>query len=191
MAIPGVLDQPKVSAFQSPDSADTLALESLERGGIALNDPSRGRLYQDWRARIDGATIKIGPVGGAETVILTINGEPSEVSLAFDANMNPTIAYVEAGVAKLYWFNILINNFQTDIFTGATQPRVATDDKRETREGASDVILSYARNGSLYYRQQRERYLIEHLVGAVPDGYQFEVCGMNDQFRFQWRAKKI
>ena len=51
---------------------------------------------------------------------------------------------------------------------GAVNPRVTLDDKRRGQTSSSDVILAYLRAGSLYYRQQRDRYLTEYLLTANP-----------------------
>lgn len=158
------------AAFLAPDVADTAMLESLESGGIALNDASGGRLVQTWRAWIDdGATsIKVSPLSGlAVTTLVTGAVNLTAVSLAFDAAMTPTVCYVEDGLAKLRWYDAANSVFVTDSFPGVTSCKVSADDKRRHQEGRSDVIFGYTRAGYLYRRQQRDRYAIERPVGPA------------------------
>jgi hypothetical protein len=125
------------------------------------------------------------------TVVATGLGSVTDVSLAFDSNMQPVIAYLEDGVCKLRWFRLLINGFQTDAFAGCITPKCSTDDKRETQEGASDVIFSYVRAGNLYWRTQRDNYEIERLVGTCPPGWGLARTGMTSGFRFRWDLRPI
>lgn len=178
---------PKVSAFLAPDVIDDQELESLEQGGVALNNPSQGRQVQTWKGWIDGQNIKCAPqpANTPITTILTTTGTITSMSLAFDSNMAPTVCYVEDGLMKLYFFNTITALFQTNSYPGVTSGRVSTDDKRRSQEGASDVIFAYTRNKALYWRQQRDRYLVERLVG--PSGDQvLDRLGMTAGLRLQF-----
>lgn len=192
MGVPyhGISDVPFPAAFLSPDSADVLPTVSLELGGVALNDASSGRQVQDWRAWIEGGTtIKVAPLPSLtpETTLVSGGVNITTVSLAFDSNMQPTVAYLEDGTLKLRWYDLTVNGFVTTSFPGCSQGRVSSDDKRAGQEGASDVLFSYLRAGSLYWREQRDRYLVERLVGVVPAGFRLVTMGMNALGRMQWR----
>ena len=51
---------------------------------------------------------------------------------------------------------------------------------------AADVLLFYIRAGNVYYRQQRDRFSIERLLGAVPVGMtRFLRWGMSTTLRVQ------
>lgn len=98
----------------------------------------------------------------------------TEISFSFDANMQPTVAYVASGQAYLNWYDSIEATYvTTELADGVTTPRVSLDDKRFLGSNAyqvSDVILAYVRAGNLYYLQQRDRYTIERLLktGVTP-----------------------
>ena len=192
MALPGnVVSSPALqTVFLAPDSSDSARLESLEQGGIALNDGSQGRQVQTWRAWVNlaGTEIRTSPLSGTPETRLLTRTDITAVSLAFDSNMQPTITYTEAGVVKLRWFDAVSGDFVITTLTGATMSKVATDDKRESQEGASDVIVAYIRADVLYWRMQRDRYLVEYTAGALPAGYRLVTIGMNAINRFQFKA---
>jgi len=178
------------AAFLAPDSGDISASVSLERGGVALNDASLGRLVQDWRAWIEGGTtIKVAPLPSLvpETVLVSGGVNITAVSVAFDSNMQPAVAYLEDGLLKLRWFDILLPGFRTDSFAGCAYGKLSSDDKRAGQEGASDVIFAYLRAGNLYWREQRDRYLVERLVGPAPAGFKLQTVGMNAIGRLQFK----
>lgn len=177
--------------YLAPDSADTQDVESLEQGGIAISDASQGRQVQDWRAYITTtagvSTVNVAPriSGTPVTTVFVGTGLITEVSLAFDSNMNTAICYIEAGVLKLRWYNTLTSSYQTDTYAGATSGRVSTDDKRATQEGPSDVIFGYTRANVLYWRQQRDRYTVEYTVGPS-SSLILKRIGMNQKNRLQF-----
>lgn len=174
MSLPG--DAAASTAVQapllSPDNRDrTDLLLDYELGGVALNDPSAGLQVQPWEAWSDGAHLWVAPSPGRTPTTLLLTGSGiTEVALAFDQNMRPTVAYVEAGLAKLFWFDTSIGAMVTTSYAGATSPMLTLDDKRPvaTLGGTSDVLFFYLLSGSLCYRQQRDRFTIERVLGAVP-----------------------
>jgi len=178
---------PKYAIYQAPDAQDGQEVQSLELGGVALNDATQGRRVRTWKAWIDDKTIKIAPFVemAPVTTLVTVAGTLTSVSLAFDASMAPTICYFEDDLLKLRWYNTVTASFQTDSFSGATSARVSTDDKRSSREGQSDVIFAYVRAGTLYYRQQRDRYLIERVVGAAVKR-KLTRLGLTQNYRLQF-----
>jgi hypothetical protein len=158
-----------------------------EDGPIALQDPSAGLLYQRWKSRIFGDDVLLSAPNTEEFVILTAPGI-TEFSLTFDQNGRQVISYVQSGISKLFWFDSVGGGFVTTAY-GPTylNPRVTLDDKRflgSTGYQTSDVIFAYVRDGSLYWRQQRDRFLIEYLWEAnVPAG--LIKIGFNRQLRLQ------
>lgn len=150
----------------APDSGDHLPLISKELGGVALNDASQGLQYQVWTLTTDGTSIFLKPDNGAQTTLFT-GADVTEISLAFDQNMRPFVAFVDSGVAKFWWFN---TTTQAQMFStlpaGSTCPRCCLDDKRQRELASSDVILAYVNNMNLYYRQQRDRYGVEYLLAT-------------------------
>lgn len=149
----------------------TDAPQDWEMGGIGLQDPSRGSMYQAWQFRYLGGVIEVGPdPSGPWTTIL---GPPTlvnvtEISGAFDANMNVAVAFVDSGVTKLWWYDSSLPGMTLTTFAGCSSPRLTLDDKRETQTSIADILFFYLRADSLYYRQQRDRYEVERLLCAAP-----------------------
>lgn len=137
-------------------------LIDYEDGGIGLNDPSAGLLYQIWTCRTDGTHITVEAPNTAATTIYT-GTDISLVSLTFDQNMNPAIAFIEEDVAKFRWYDSSIEGYVVSAVGGGF-PRIFLDDKRPIFISDSDIILAYTKNANLYFRMQRDRYLIEYLL---------------------------
>jgi len=189
--LPQNLIGPTIPApYMEPDNEDFRLLTSLELGGVGLNDPSQGRQVQVWAAQIVGQDVRVSSENTAETTLFTVAGALSEVSLAFDSNMQPTVAFVEDGVVKLYWFDTVLGAFTTTTYPDSLSPKVATDDKRYSQSAASDVIFAYVRDSVLYWRQQRDRYTIEYAAGPVPDDMVLYRLGMNNERRFQFELRE-
>ncbi|MBB4126213.1 hypothetical protein GGR77_001503 [Xanthomonas translucens] len=162
-----------------------------EQGGIALNDASKGLLYQTWTLEWNRQTgdFELSAPNHPPSVLFNrIN--VTEVSLAFDRNMNLAVVWVESGQAKLYWYDSTIPGMTTweTQLGAAVSPRITHDDKREGESAVSDIILSYIKGGNLYYRQQRDRYGTEYLLasGLGPNARLVELQ-MNRKMRLQWR----
>jgi hypothetical protein len=140
-----------------------------EDGGIALNDSSQGLLYQRWRALLlnpgeADSYVQLDAREVPPSVLVELPGL-TEISISFDQLMRPTLAYVQAGVAYIRWFDSLESAYVTDLIgADIATPRVSLDDKRAGQSDKSDVILAYVRAGNLYYRQQRDRYAVERLL---------------------------
>lgn len=151
------------STFLAPDSLVMNANIDREQGGVDLDDGSQGLQVQNWIGFVDGDNLKVGPTAETAPTILVRPGVTT-FSFTFDQNMRATLAYTQAGVAKLYWFDTNINAMTESSFAGASYPRLALDDKRALQSLVRDIIFAYIRNDNLYYRQQRDRYTIEYLL---------------------------
>jgi len=173
-----------------PDDATRESLTvDYELGGIGLSDPSQGLQVQTWRARVDGSNVLVGPAPyTAETTLFT-GADITEISLAFDQNMRPALAYIQDGQAKLRWFDSFVGEtVTTTLDAGITSLFLTMDDKRDiaTELNFNDILLFYIRGQNLYYRQQRDRFTTERLLhefGAV--GMSIARCGMNAGLRVQ------
>ena len=160
-------------------------------GGVGIQDPSLGLDYQTWTAEIVEDVIEDRIMLSAptfpETAVYT-GDDITEVSLAFDQNMNVCVAFVEAGMAKLLWYDTTVNQLVvTELGAGVSHPRVALDDNREFNRANSDVILAYIKDGALYYRQQRDRYGIERQLSSGP-WIALVRIGMGSTMRFQFQV---
>ena len=181
---------PVPAPFLPPRDKVVGFLESWHRGGIALNDPTAGLDVQDWHATSDGSSVFVSAPNWPTTQLFFVPGAGiSSIDLAFDQNMNPAIAYVEGGQAKLYWFDTLPNAYVVFLLDPLDKnPRLALDDHRpiSVNGGNSDMILAYTRQGSLYYRQQRDRFTIERLLVANTGLVRLLTIGMTTADRFQF-----
>lgn len=188
MALPGGQNELSSIAltapFLHPDGLVVSPTQDYELGGVALNDPSQGLQVQTWTCFVDGDNIMIQAGDDTAEVLFTASGV-DEVALAFDQNMRPTVAYRQAGVCKLRWFDTSVGQLVTDDFPNIDNIRLCLDDKRPTQEQANDVLMFYVRNNNLYFRQQRDRFEIERLLREdLPDGRLLRV-GMNRILRVQ------
>lgn len=153
-----------------------------ELGPIAIQDASRGVDYQMWRTRMQNDYVYLSAPNVQEFVLLDLP-EITEISFTFDQNANVIFAYVQDGIAKLYWFDASVGDYVTTVFgADVLTPRITLDDKRLTQRSVSDVLLFYQRDSKLMMRMQRERFSIEHaLASGVTDGV--VKCGMMRNLR--------
>lgn len=184
-----VTDAP--GAVLAPDNQTRVLLVDRELGGVAISDTTQGLQYRTWRAWYVSPDVRVAPeddLGNYTSV--NVGAGVTELSLSFDINMRITLAYVQSGVCKLYWYDSSLPGYTTTTFTGASTPFLALDDKRELANSYNDVILFYVKAGNLCCRYQRDRYLdaYEHTLQAVPPGRIVNV-GMTDAFRIQLRYK--
>ena len=159
-----------------------------ESGGVALQDTSQGLESHIWRLRLMGRDVVLDRDAVAPAVLFSADGI-TEVSLAFDQNMRPVVAFVQNGQARLWWYDSAVNQqVFTTLPSGITTPRVTLDDKTPGGIPTSDVLLFYIRAGALYYRQQRDRYGIERLLKSGPVKPLVKV-GMNAGRRVQLQLR--
>lgn len=148
-------------------------LTDVEWGGVALNDASQGIQLKPWTLRYDAGSgdMLLGAADVPEVVLFN-RPDISQLSLAFDRNMSPVVAFTEAGQAKLYFFDNLVGDwvFWENELGDAVDPRVTHDDKRTSQNAISDVIVAYVRDGVLRTRQQRDRYLVEYTMTEGEEG---------------------
>lgn len=174
MALPDnvLSSSPAPARFFGSRGLSISGIVDYEDGGIAIQDPSEGLLYQRWKALLyrPGEADSFVTLSAPEVPTFTLLELPglTEISISFDQNMNPCLAYVQDDVAKIYWFDSTVAEMVvTEIGAGVTTPRVSMDDKRFIASNGyqlSDVILGYIRDGDLYYRQLRDRFTIERLL---------------------------
>ena len=180
--------------FLEPDDRENFLLMDLELGGVALNDSSKGLRFQTWTLRYFPSTgnMVINAPNSLPTTLFT-RSNITEISLAFDQNMNAFVAFVESGDAKFWWFDTAIPGTTfTNLPAGSITPRCCLDDKRETQTGSSDTILAYVLNAKLYFRQQRDRFTVQYLLQDpfVDPAFGLPAVlkrvGMNKVNRLQW-----
>lgn len=180
--------------FLPPDDEQNYPLLDKEQGPVGLNDPTEGNRYQPWTLRYFPATdeFTVEAPNTAPTVIHTAP-DVTQLSLAFDQNGNPFIAYVEDTVAKFWWFDTAQNDTVVSLLpANSLTPHCCIDDKRRERSGTSDIILCYVNAGALKMRWERDRYTVEYIIQSPFLHPVFDLpavlkrVGMNKQNRLQW-----
>lgn len=171
--------------FLVPDSSPLL---DFELGGVALNDTSQGLRFQTWSCIYEDGVVKAVSEIGDKFDIITVSGL-TELSIAFDQNMRPTLVYVANETAYLYWFDTLTNSqTTTELEVGVITPKISLDDSRPNQTVSSDIILAYIRDGSLCMRVQRDRYGVEYKLTPVESTTKLAQIGMSDVNRFQFKV---
>lgn len=136
-------------------------VDSLSRhwGPIAIQDPSQGLGVQLWRAEAVEDRISLSSANTPAFDWYTHTDDIREVSLAFDQNGRPAVAFVDdQGDAYLRWFDPVQNEVVNMPLPSIVTPRVTLDDNRPANGPDSDIILGYVRNGLVRYRRQRDRF---------------------------------
>lgn len=190
MSIPNdALSTPPLPAqWLAPDSfSRPTRVVDFERGGVAISDPSQGRNVKVWRARLVGNDVLLGAEPYDSEVVLYSAPGITELTLAFDQNMLPLLAFVQNNQAKLRWYDpVALATVVTDLPAGVRSPYLATDDKRDSFSAQSDVLLFYILGSRLCYRQQRDRFQIERtLKWFVGNAVTIRRAGMGTGFRLQ------
>ena len=160
----------------------------VEDGPIAEQDPSKGHRYQQWRAYLQDYQIILEADNVPPRVLLqSPDNTITDISICFNQNADLHYAWVDADVAYFRWYDTLAASMQTmQLPTGVRTPKITLDDKRPTQSGRSDIILSYIKSDNkLYFRMQRERFQVEHLLDDGPF-ISIERLYMNAGYRLQW-----
>lgn len=172
--------------YLAPDDRVTTPLVDWERGGIALNDASQGLLVRNWRCWLNYIDVMLQAEGGSPVLLFQEVGI-TELAFCFDQNMRYSVAFVQAGVLKLRWYDSSVGAFVTSVFDEAVNPKLALDDKRATQIAQSDMILAYIRGSTLYYRQQRDRFLVERVLRTdLYPNTKLKNIGMSKNLRLQF-----
>ena len=171
--------------YLPPDDLNTSPLVDYEIGGVGLLDTSQGLLARNWKCWLQGYEVFVQPEGGVPTFLFSA-ADVSELSFAFDQNMRWSVAYIQAGVLNLRWFDTAASDHVTSSFGEARNPRVTMDDKRASQLQRSDIVLAYIRGTTVYYRQQRDRFLIERTLRTnIFPNTRLKNIGMNRNLRLQ------
>ncbi len=158
--------------FLAPDDIPADPTIDYEMGGIGLSDADQGLLIQVWTATLVGTpgdfgtSVWISAPNTPSTQLFAYDGI-SEISLAFDQNMHPCIAFMAAGRARIWWYNATIPGYEFVLLAdGAKSPKATLDDKRPlaTLTASSDIIVAYIYAGDLMMVIQRERFLTPHTL---------------------------
>lgn len=178
---------PVQSAFVEEVSRRTVPLVDYEMGGVNVGDASSGLMVKLWKLESNGAQMLLS-ADGVPSFELFTRPNVTQVTLAFDQNMRPHVAFVQEGVAWLWWYDSVAGAMVFSSFAGMLTPRLTTDEKRAWHLSDSDVILAYIRNNNLYFRMQRDRFQVERLLRSTVNAELIAV-GINRSGRLQFRLR--
>lgn len=150
---------------------------SRQQGGVALGNPIDGLQVKVWTAEVEDLDeiVQRVVIWASDVAPVTIFSDTAieEISLAFDQNMRPTVAYKAGGVAKLFWYDSVLQDFTITKFEDlygvsgiVTSPRCTLDDHRDIELARSDIIIVFIQDGNMYFIAQRDRYTIRYLLYA-------------------------
>lgn len=184
----GVLSTtPVISSSVTPRSSTKQDLVDFDYGPVGITDASQGLLVKVWKGTYNNQNqIVYSADGVADYVVITVPNV-KELSITFDQNARPSLAYWDGEYSYLYWYNPVDAAFETlQLPLGSYNPRVILDDKRGFDIASSDVLLCYIRGSTLYIRYQRERFLIEHSLTNVGGFARLSNIGMGNNNRIQF-----
>lgn len=161
--------------------------EDFEDGPIDISDSSSGLFYQVWNGIASDQGVRLIKYAGNDEgydVLSQLN--ITEMSFTFDQNGRPTIAYIQYGIAKIWWYDSTVGGMSTTVIgSGIGSPKIFLDDKRQTQTAISDMIVGYIKQKQLCYRLQRDRFLIEYVLATNVSGRLHKI-GMGNNLRLQF-----
>ena len=165
------------------------AVKNVTIGPVAINDPSKELNNKFWAAYADAGDLYLSDtVDLTNTLILSEPDGIAKVALAFDQNANDTYAYItDLGELKLRFYDSLIPGDSLVSFGIVQSMTLAMDIKYYPSSDQSDILLYYIRDGAIYCRIQRDRFLIEYATPVTTGASRLLDSGMRKDYRFQVR----
>lgn len=165
------------------------AVKNVTIGPVAINDPSKELNNKFWAAYADAGDLYLSDtVDLTNTLILSEPDGIAKVALAFDQNANDTYAYItDLGELKLRFYDSLIPGDSLVSFGVVQSMTLAMDIKYYPSSDQSDILLYYIRDGAIYCRIQRDRFLIEYATPVITGASRLLDSGMRKDYRFQVR----
>lgn len=138
--------------------------ESFCWGPIGVQNPTAGNLVQVWHGRVgESLNFYLSSPNTTEFLLFSRATKIFNVSLSFDLNGSPCVAFQDNTGSYLYWFDPVPNAFVFFNIPGiSTYPAVTLDEYRAEFSASADVILGYIRADTIRYRQLRDRFTIEY-----------------------------
>lgn len=181
-----------------PDNIVGTPLEDYELGGVAIQDPSQGLQVQPWYgywSALDNTAYLRANFTGSPIALFT-ESDVVEFSFTFDQSMRWVAATLSStGVLKFRWFDASVPGYVMTTYSNVFSMKLCLDDKRRAQLAAdkSDILLTYITTSQeLYFRAQRERYLVAHLLSStIQPNVSITNFGMCKNYRVQWRLQNI
>lgn len=190
-----MLEDNKLSTWRAPsrilganNHPSPFRLRAFADGGEALmQEPRFGMYYQQWTCEVVNEDIQIS-APNSPPIVWHSGLNIENVKLAFDFAMFPYVLFTQDDELKLLFFNR--STQQKEVLNLGEEneyPQIALDEPRQIFANRSDVILSYLREGKLYYRQQRDLFAIERKLHDGPF-LMLKKTGINHGGRFQFEV---
>lgn len=160
-------------------------LIDFEWGGVEIQNSSQGLMSKLWKCFYENGQIKVTNGDSVHPLISAEN--VTALGLAFDFNMRPQITYVTNGKTYLWWYDPSASKqITTEYGAEFISPQLSLDDHRLHQSANADIIFAYVKNAKLCFRQQRDRYQIEYILGDAKNQKLTQI-GMSKNYRFQFR----
>jgi len=167
-----VIPRTMITPMMYPDNLKVTGLTDQELGGIAIGDSTQGLTGWLWTLSLVGSDMVLTREGSSSVVLLT-GIVATDIALAFDQNMRPTVAWKDgAGELQLRYYDSLSASFTILSLGSGRSPRLSLDDKRAMSNNSSDIIFAYIRDNTASYRQQRDRFQTEYSFATVANNRQ-------------------
>lgn len=138
---------------------------AYEQGGVGIGDVSEGLRSDLWKLQYISGELYLGKADETLVSVLSIGAGIVKVALAFDQSMRPVYAWQLNPVdCVLRFYDPTLSGYSQVTFEDIESPCLTLDDSRPESSTTTDVIFAYLKAGVLYYRQQRDRYLIEYTL---------------------------
>lgn len=162
-------------------------LVDFDYGPNNIVDTSEGMLAKVWKGEYNTSNQVVYSADGVASSVVVTVPNILDLSITFDQNARPSLAYWNGTNSYLYWYNTADQMFETlQLPLGSYNPRVILDDKRNFNLANSDILLCYIRNANLCIRYQRERFLTEHILTSVGGFARLSNVGMGNNNRIQF-----
>lgn len=148
----GTLLPPHDTPQDNPYSATDL-------GPISVGNTTQGLTAKQWYINYNTSTGECTLEGYG---VLFVRTGISRVCLTFDFNGRPFVAFEQEGVVWIWWYDPLTSSQVFSQISEGVLPFARLDERRPEFSTISDIILIYFRNGSMFFRVQRDRFLVEY-----------------------------
>lgn len=162
----------------------TEALYARDLGPVSLEDTSQGLDIKVWELRYTNSEFIILDTTTSVATSLFSDVGVSWVSLTFDQNGRPFVAYIKSGFVYARWYDPTESEYTIQNLGESQRCFCILDARSPTLIPSSDIIVAYTRDGGLYWRQQRDRFLIEYYTGySIPPDNIIAGFGVQDNGR--------
>lgn len=182
-------EQVEYKEYSSRPLYSSIKIFSLSLGPSNINEGEAGLDVNWWLfERESDGWIKLYKFIDGEPVFvqdLMQQLNVKELSGGFNQNGDPLVFFNSDGTLYLWWFDPVVEGYALTSIGEGSNPKATFDLRYETGNATSDVLLFYVRAGACYYRQQRDRYTIEHPTPAVSGAHKILAVDMTVDYRLQ------